>query len=156
MTDMTRITIPDIGDFDEVEVIEVLINIGDLVAIEDPVITLESDKATMEIPSPANGTVTSIAISVGDRVGEGALVAEITDDEGQPPPESASGEDKKNDEAARSVTPRPARQDSSRDEIQDQPEIQPGSHPFSLKIFQRPCLMRARVFDDLRGNSVRI
>ena len=125
MTDMTRITIPDIGDFDEVEVIEVLINIGDLVAIEDPIITLESDKATMEIPSPANGTVTSIAVSIGDRVGEGALVAEITDDEGQAPPESASGEDKKNDEAARSVTPRPARQDSSRDESQDQPEIQP-------------------------------
>ena len=125
MTDMTRITIPDIGDFDEVEVIEVLINIGDLIAIEDPIITLESDKATMEIPSPANGTVTSIAVSIGDRVGEGALVAEITDDEGQAPPESASGEDKKIDEAVRSVTPRPARQDSSRDESQDQPEIQP-------------------------------
>ena len=125
MTDMTRITIPDIGDFDEVEIIEVLVNIGDLVAIEDPIITLESDKATMEIPSPANGTITSIAVSIGDRVGEGALVAEITGDEGQAPPESASREDKKNDEAARSVTPRPARQDSSRDESQDQPQIQP-------------------------------
>lgn len=124
MTDMTRITIPDIGDFDEVEVIEVLINIGDLIAIEDPIITLEIDKATMEIPSPANGTVTSIAVSIGDRVGEGALVAEISGDEGQAPPESASGEHKKNDETSRSVTPRPARQDSSRDESQDQPQIQ--------------------------------
>ncbi len=125
MTDMTRITIPDIGDFDEVEIIEVLVNIGDLVAIEDPIITLESDKATMEIPSPANGTITSIAVSIGDRVSEGALVAEITGDEGQAPPESASREDKKNDEAIRSVTPRPARQDSSRDESRDQPQIQP-------------------------------
>ena len=83
MTDMTRIIIPDIGDFDEVEVIEVLVSIGDVIAIEDPIITLESDKATMEIPSPVGGTVARIKVSVGDRVSEGALVAEITkDDEG--------------------------------------------------------------------------
>lgn len=79
--DMIRVNIPDIGDFDEVEVIEVLINIGDTVCIEDPIITLESDKATMEIPSPANGTVSSIAIAVGDKVSEGTMVAEIVDDQ---------------------------------------------------------------------------
>ncbi len=77
MTEMTRITIPDIGDFDEVEVIEVLVGVGDPVAVEDPVITLESDKATMEIPSPVGGIVASIEVSIGDRVREGALVAEI-------------------------------------------------------------------------------
>ena len=88
---MTRITIPDIGDFDEVEVIEVLVGVGDVVAVEDPIITLESDKATMEIPSPVGGTVASIAISIGDRVSEGALVAEIVEDgEGSEERESTS------------------------------------------------------------------
>ncbi len=80
---MAQITVPDIGDFDQVEVIEVLVGAGDEVAAEDPLITLESDKATMEIPSPVDGTVTSIAVAVGDRVGEGTLVAEITGAERQ-------------------------------------------------------------------------
>ncbi len=79
MTQMTQVTIPDIGDFDEVEVIEVLVGVGDTVTIEDPVITLESDKATMEIPSPVGGTVQSIQVAIGDRVSEGTLVAEITE-----------------------------------------------------------------------------
>jgi len=78
MTEMTQVTIPDIGDFDEVEVIEVLVGVGDTIAVEDPVITLESDKATMEIPSPVAGVVKSIEVAIGDRVREGALVAEIT------------------------------------------------------------------------------
>ena len=78
MTKMTQVTIPDIGDFDEVEIIEVLIGVGDTIAVEDPVITLESDKATMEIPSPVGGVVKSIEVAIGDRVREGALVAEIT------------------------------------------------------------------------------
>ncbi len=86
MTEMTRITIPDIGDFDEVEVIEVLAGVGDAITVEDPIITLESDKATMEIPSPVSGTVASISVSIGDRVSEGALVAEIVEAETAPPP----------------------------------------------------------------------
>ena len=88
---MTRITIPDIGDFDEVEVIEVLVGVGDVVTVEDPIITLESDKATMEIPSPVSGTVSSIAVSIGDRVSEGALAGEIVEDgEGSGERESTS------------------------------------------------------------------
>jgi pyruvate dehydrogenase E2 component (dihydrolipoamide acetyltransferase) len=63
-----QINIPDIGDFDTVEVIEVLVSVGDMVAIDDSLLTLESDKATMEIPSPFAGKVTKISVTVGDDV----------------------------------------------------------------------------------------
>ncbi|HID01192.1 MAG TPA: branched-chain alpha-keto acid dehydrogenase subunit E2, partial [Piscirickettsiaceae bacterium] len=56
------ITLPDIGDFDQVDVIEVLVNEGDTVAVDDPLITLESDKATMEVPSPYAGTITKMLV----------------------------------------------------------------------------------------------
>jgi dihydrolipoamide dehydrogenase len=69
-----EIRIPDIGDFSDVPVIEVHVAPGDTVAAEDPLVTLESDKATMDIPAEAGGTVTSVALSVGDRVSEGDLV----------------------------------------------------------------------------------
>ena len=74
MATLTEVHLPDIGDFDAVEVIEVLVAEGDQVAKEDSLITLESDKATMEIPSPANGRVAELKISVGDKVSEGALI----------------------------------------------------------------------------------
>ena len=68
------IKVPDIGDFDEVEVIEVLVAVGDTVSKEDPLISLESDKATMEVPAPKSGTVTELKVSVGDKVSEGSVV----------------------------------------------------------------------------------
>ena len=63
-----EVKVPDIGDFKEVEVIEVLVKPGDAIAKEQSLITLESDKATMEIPSPAAGKVTQIKVKVGDKV----------------------------------------------------------------------------------------
>jgi len=74
-----EIRIPDIGDFRDVPVIEVYVAPGDVVAAEDPIITLESDKATMDIPAPVAGTVGAIAISVGDRVSEGDLIMELAE-----------------------------------------------------------------------------
>ena len=68
---MQEILVPDMGDFDAVEVIEVLVKAGDTVAAEDPLITLESDKATMDIPAPAAGTIAEMLISVGDKVSAG-------------------------------------------------------------------------------------
>ena len=73
------IRIPDIGDFRDVPVIEVHVAAGDAVALEDPVITLESDKAAMDIPAPAAGTVGEVVIQVGDRVSEGDLVMRLED-----------------------------------------------------------------------------
>jgi len=75
------IKIPDIGDFAEVEVIEVLVSAGDEVAQDDSLITLESDKATMEIPAPFAGKITKLSAEVGDKVHEGSIVGvmEIAD-----------------------------------------------------------------------------
>jgi dihydrolipoamide dehydrogenase len=69
-----EVKVPDIGDFDSVPVIEVLVAVGDTVAVEDPLVVLESDKATMEVPSPAAGKITDITVAVGDKVAEGTLL----------------------------------------------------------------------------------
>ncbi len=69
-----EVRVPDIGGYENVPVIEVFVEPGDTVAHEDPLVTLESDKATMDVPSPAAGAVTEVHVKVGDRVSEGALV----------------------------------------------------------------------------------
>ena len=74
MSETIQIRIPDIGDFKEIPVIEVLVKPGDAIKKEDPLVTLESDKATMEVPSPAGGTVKELKVKVGDKVSEGSVV----------------------------------------------------------------------------------
>ncbi len=66
--------VPDIGDFSDVDVIEILVNVGDTISIDDEVITLESDKASMDIPATEGGVVKEIKVAVGDKVGEGSLI----------------------------------------------------------------------------------
>jgi pyruvate dehydrogenase E2 component (dihydrolipoamide acetyltransferase) len=75
MSDIVEVKVPDIGDFKDVPVIEVLVKVGDAVKAEDSLITLESDKATMDVPSPVSGVVTELKVKVGDKVAEGTLVA---------------------------------------------------------------------------------
>jgi dihydrolipoamide dehydrogenase len=75
--DRIEVTVPDIGDFAGVPVIEIHVAPGDTVAAEDPLITLESDKATMDVPAPAAGTVTAVKVSVGDTVAEGRPILEL-------------------------------------------------------------------------------
>jgi len=72
-----EVKVPDIGDFKDVPVIEVLVKAGDVVKVDDSLVTLESDKATMDVPSTVAGTVKSVAVKVGDRIGEGALVVVV-------------------------------------------------------------------------------
>jgi len=74
---MSQVVVPDIGDFKEVEVIEVLVKPGDSVTKEQSLITLESDKATMEIPSPAAGVVKALKVKTGDKVSQGTLILEL-------------------------------------------------------------------------------
>jgi len=73
-----EIRVPDIGDFEDVEVIEVLVAVGDSVKREDSLVTIESEKASMEIPSPFSGVIAEVAVSVGTRVSEGTLLARIS------------------------------------------------------------------------------
>ncbi len=81
MSELKTVQLPDIGDFESVEVIEVLVNTGDVVAEEDSLITVESDKASMEIPCPYSGTVSAVLISTGDKVSIGSdlVVVELND-----------------------------------------------------------------------------
>src|SRR5574340_714707 len=69
-----EVRVPDIGDFKDVPVIDVLVKPGDSVAAEDPLVTRESDKATMDVPAPAAGKVASIRVKAGDKVSEGSVI----------------------------------------------------------------------------------
>ena len=93
MSSIKEVKVPDIGDFKEVDVIEVLVKPGDAVAKEASLITVESDKATMEIPSPAAGRVQELKVKIGDKVSEGSMILllEESADAAAAPPESATG-----------------------------------------------------------------
>jgi len=86
MARQVEVKVPDIGDFKDVEVIEVMVKPGDAVAKEQSLITLESDKATMEIPSPQAGVVQSVEVKIGDKVSEGALIVLLSQSAEEPAP----------------------------------------------------------------------
>ncbi|HET8691997.1 MAG TPA: biotin/lipoyl-containing protein, partial [Steroidobacteraceae bacterium] len=77
MAARTTVAVPDIGDFHDVEVIEVLVKAGDTVALEAPLITLETDKATMDVPSTAAGRVAEVLVKKGDRVSKDSPIAVV-------------------------------------------------------------------------------
>ncbi|MCG7964942.1 MAG: biotin/lipoyl-binding protein, partial [Candidatus Thiodiazotropha taylori] len=95
----TDVLLPDIGDFESVEVIEILVSEGDEVSVEESLLTLESDKATMEIPSPHGGKVKQLKVKVGDRVSEGDVILTI---------EAVETESPAADESAAASAPAPA------------------------------------------------
>ena len=74
MTDLLTVEVPDIGEFDDIPIIEILVSPGDAVALDDPLLTLESDKATMDVPAPFAGTVKELSVKLGDRVSRGTLL----------------------------------------------------------------------------------
>src|SRR5213592_181038 len=100
---MSQVVVPDIGDFKEVEVIEVLVKPGDAVSKEQSLITLESDKATMEIPSPAAGVVKELKVKMGDKVSQGTPILEL-DAEEKPKVAEKRAEQKPKTEASSDLT----------------------------------------------------
>ena len=72
-----NISVPDIGDFKDVEVIEVLVKPGDQIKKNDPLVTIESDKSSVEIPSPSEGQIKDLKVKVGDKVSEGSLLVTL-------------------------------------------------------------------------------
>ncbi|MEO8132754.1 MAG: dihydrolipoyllysine-residue acetyltransferase [Betaproteobacteria bacterium] len=98
-----EVRVPNVGDFHDIPVIEVLVQAGDTVKKDDPLLTLESDKATMEIPSPAAGVVSAIAVKVGDKVSEGTVVLTLDPAADAVPPAGAAS-----DAAATGQPPTPA------------------------------------------------
>ena len=77
MSQMIEVKVPDIGDFDSVPVIELFVKVGDSIAVDDAICTLESDKATMDVPSSAAGVVKEVLVGLGDKVGEGAVLIKV-------------------------------------------------------------------------------
>ena len=73
-----KLTVPDIGEFKNVEVIEILVKPGDLIKENDPIVTIESDKSSVEIPSTMSGKVESVEVKVGDKVSEGDLLLNLS------------------------------------------------------------------------------
>ena len=73
----TKITVPDIGDFENVEIIEILTKPGSIIKKNDPIVTLESDKSSVEVPSPFEGKISSVEVKIGDKVSKGSTLATI-------------------------------------------------------------------------------
>lgn len=101
MSNLIAVLVPDIGDFESVDVIEVLVNVGDSIAIEDSLITVESDKASMDIPSSHEGVVKEIKVNVGDQVAKGSILLMV---------EAAAGA------AEESIKPGPAKEETPKTE----------------------------------------
>ncbi len=112
----TEVKVPDIGDFNEVPVVTVLVSVGDTIAEEDPIVELESDKATMEVPSSAAGVVKEIKVAEGDKVSEGSVIL-IVEGDGA----GAAKEEKKEEPKAEAPKeePKPAKQESSAAPVTD-------------------------------------
>jgi len=106
-----EVKVPDIGDFKDVPVITVMVSPGDHVSEDDPLIELESDKATMEVPSPAVGDVKEIKVSEGDKVSEGSLVLLLEVADAKAPVEAPNPEGQQEPDAARPA-PAPARDEA--------------------------------------------
>src|SRR5436309_3562935 len=100
-----EVKVPDIGDFKDVPVIEVFVKPGDTVKAEDSLVTLESDKATMDVPAPTSGTVKELKVKVGDKVSEGSVILTL---ETTAAPAGAAGPKTEAPAAAPSAAPAPA------------------------------------------------
>ncbi len=79
----TEISVPDIGDFESVEIIEILVKPGDVVKKNDPIVTLESDKSSVEVPSPFAGKISSLKVKIGDKVSKGNVLAVIENEKAE-------------------------------------------------------------------------
>lgn len=105
MSNLTTVEVPDIGEFNEVEIIEILVNTGDNVAYDQSLLTVESDKASMEIPAPAAGEITSVLVKIGDRISKGTPIVTMMAEEAAASPASTDGAEQS---SAPAPTPQPA------------------------------------------------
>ncbi len=130
------VTVPDIGDFKDVEVIEVLVAVGDTIKAEQSLITVESDKASMEIPASTSGVVKAVKVKVGDRINKGDAILVV---EGGAPAQAAAAPSTKAEAPAAPAAPAPAQRPSPTQALQD-PDLKPGQLPHaspSVRKFAR-------------------
>ena len=126
MTAPAEVTVPDLGEFSDIPVIEIHVQPGDAVAAEDPLVTLESDKATMDIPSPSAGTVRELRISVGDTVNVGQPILLLDQSDGAAPVEQLAAETVDQDDPTEVVT-----EHARRSAEAAAPPVAPGGPPVS-------------------------
>src|SRR5256885_1954646 len=138
---IAEVRVPDIGDFKDVPVIEIMVKAGDTVKAEDALVTLESDKATMDVPAPLSGKVQEIRIKVGDKVSEGTLIMTLATDSPAATPAPA---------AATAMPSPPASVPSGRGET---PARLPARHLGSTKLPLR-SLTPGPACASLRANAV--
>ncbi|MDE3180998.1 MAG: FAD-dependent oxidoreductase, partial [Acidobacteriota bacterium] len=108
MSNIVEIKVPDIGNFKDVDVIEVLVKPGDKIEKEQGLITLETDKATMDVPAPAAGTVKAMKVKQGDKVSEGSLILTLETDEAAAKPAATSPSPAKAEGAKKASSASPA------------------------------------------------
>lgn len=130
MSKTVEIKVPDIGDFEDVPVIEVLVSEGDEVSEEQSLITLESDKATMEVPSPTAGKIIEVKVSVDDKVSEGDVVAIVETADQEDSKEEENAEDAKDAEDAKGAKEeKKEEEDQERKEEEEAEEDKPARRP---------------------------
>ena len=94
----SEIIVPDIGDFESVEIIEILTKPGTVIKKNDPVVTLESDKSSVEVPSPFTGRISSLVVKIGDKVSKGSVLAVIEDKKTETSKETEKSKESKKEE----------------------------------------------------------
>ena len=125
MPDRMEVRVPDIGDFTDVEIIDVLVKEGDEVAAEDPLITLETDKASMDVPSPQAGKVVGLAVQKGGRVSEGDVIVTL-EIEGGGSREAPAGRPAEGKRQAPVAEPAPEEREPAPAQARSAPEPKPG------------------------------
>jgi pyruvate dehydrogenase E2 component (dihydrolipoamide acetyltransferase) len=153
------IKVPDIGDFDEVEVIEILVNVGDKIDEEQSIITLESDKASMEIPTPMAGVVKSIQVSLGDKIALNDVILELQGKQKNSTPDTKITEQAKPAPAsAPSLTQQPPAQKPLMKESHASPSIRKLARELEIDLSQvRGTGAKNRVLDsDLKQHIKQI
>ena len=129
MPTQKNVELPDIGDFDAVDIIEVLVKVGDTVNENDSIITLETDKATMEIPAPFAGKVTKLSVKVGDKVAKGDLILTLESESENSEDDIASSEPS---QSVSQVSKDNTEEISSTEEIENETHQDEGDQCFDL------------------------
>lgn len=158
MADEKNIKVPDIGGAEQVDVIEILVNVGDEISEETPLITLESDKASMEIPAPQAGIVRSIALKTGDKVSQGDVILSLEPVEDRPKNSEEASKAPESPEASK-----PSKEDTKSEQEQEASPPEPPKAPDinereDVAVFAGPAVRRlAREFgvdlNEVRGSG---
>ena len=142
-TDLIPVEVPDIGDFEDVPVIEVHVAAGDTVAVEDPLLTLESDKATMDVPAPLAGTIREVHVGVGDRVSQGTLLVSMDGADSPAEPSAPARPAAPAAEAVDSATSAEEQSPPAPQKAPEAPAVQPASAPDGRgPIYASPAVRR--------------